>query len=254
MALVSLHDHRVAGCERRRGVASGDRKGEGKITRAEDRDRAQRHQHPPQIGPGKRLAGRLRRVDPGIDPGAFARDGGKHPELVGGAGAFARQSGGRQCRLEVGSLEKRVSEGDDFIGDPLEQRGALFSAGARKDRERLLREPQRLVDVGGAGDMKRAGEQGLIERARDRERLARTAAERLADEILSVQIHGRKQGWRAKAGERTQTTCTRLTRRPIPLMAISTSSLASSVNESGGTMPVPVSSTAPRGKRWLRKR
>ena len=55
-------------------------------------------------------------------------------------------------------------------------------------------------------------------------------------------------------GAVTQTTATGFSSAPIPAMAIRTRSPGSSVNESGGTTPAPVSRIAPWGKAWERNR
>jgi hypothetical protein len=63
MAVVGLHDDRAARSQRRRGVASGDREREREVARGEHRDWSDRVQHPPQLGPGRRLRVRVWVVD-----------------------------------------------------------------------------------------------------------------------------------------------------------------------------------------------
>jgi len=47
---VRLDDHRAPGGERARGVVPEDPEAEREVARPEDRDRAQRHEHAPQVG------------------------------------------------------------------------------------------------------------------------------------------------------------------------------------------------------------
>ncbi len=118
---MRLHDHGAAGREGRRRVATGDGKCQGKIARAKHDHRAEREQHPPQIGAGQRLAIRQRGVDARIDPRALAHELREEPELPAGARALAGDARERQAGFGIRPLEQRVAERLDFGGDRFEQ-------------------------------------------------------------------------------------------------------------------------------------
>ena len=63
----------------------------------------------------------------------------------------------------------------------------------------------------------------------------------------------RRETW-MRMGASCQTTATGFSSVPIPEMVMRTESPASSVNESGGTIPAPVSRTAPCGNACERNR
>jgi hypothetical protein len=121
---VRLHDDRAAGGQRGDRVAAGDREREREVGGAEDRDRAERHQHPPQVGPWHGLALGLRAVEPRVDPRALLDQRREEARLVRGARPLALEPGARERRLGLGALEERVAEGDQALGDRAEEGGA----------------------------------------------------------------------------------------------------------------------------------
>ena len=72
----------------RRGIPAGHGKRQGKVTRAEDHDRAQGTQHGAQVRLGSRFTLCIGAVDPSHDPGAFLSDLGKQAKLATGTRSF----------------------------------------------------------------------------------------------------------------------------------------------------------------------
>ena len=97
MGAVRLDHDGTARRERRGRVAAGDGEGEGKVAGAEDDHRPERNEHPAQIRTRQRLAIRERRINPRVDPRAFAHELREKPELPAGAAAFARDAGKGQA-------------------------------------------------------------------------------------------------------------------------------------------------------------
>ena len=140
---------------------------------------------------GKRLAIGQRGINAGVHPGAFAHDLGEEPELAHGAPALAGESVERQARLEMGALEQAVADGEDFLGDALEEHSALFRADLAASGERFLGEGERVMDILGRALVKGGLEFTAVERA-DRAKTARTGCGGDAiDEAFSVKGHGK---------------------------------------------------------------
>src|SRR5947199_6659519 len=105
MARMSLHDDRISGRERRRGIAATCAEREWKITRAKHRHRSARDEHPAQIGFWQRLAVKVRRIDHRFDPRSLANDLGEHTKLDARTGTLARKARPRQGRFKLATFQ-----------------------------------------------------------------------------------------------------------------------------------------------------
>ena len=121
MRRVRLDDYRAPGGQRRRRVCAGHRERQREVAGAEDRHRANRDQHAPNVRPRRPLIG-IGSIDTGVDPRAVARQRGEQPQLPGRAGTLTGQPlGDWQRRLGVGHRDKIVADRLDLHGDLLEQ-------------------------------------------------------------------------------------------------------------------------------------
>ena len=89
---VALDDDRAAGRERGRGVAADGAEGEREVARAEDRDRADRDEHAPQVGPRRGLRVGVGQVDDRAEVLAGGDEVGERPQLHRGALELAAQA------------------------------------------------------------------------------------------------------------------------------------------------------------------
>ena len=151
MGRVRLDDHRAAGGKRRGGVATGHRKGEREVRRAEHRHRADRDVAEPQVDARQRLALGHRRVDAGIQKIAVAHHAGEQAELAAGAAALALEPGARQAALGHHALDQGVAELHDLGRDRFQEGGARLERGLAVDRERGRGGGAEAGDVGGGG-------------------------------------------------------------------------------------------------------
>jgi hypothetical protein len=71
------------------------------------------------------------RIDAQLLPGACAHHRGKQAKLAHGAAAFTLQAGARQAAFAHGRFDQRIADGQDFLGDPFEERRALLPPVAR---------------------------------------------------------------------------------------------------------------------------
>ena len=141
MRRMALDDHRASRRERRRGVAAGDREREREVRGAEDRDGAERSQHPAKVG-SRRRGGRVRVVDRRLEVRPLDHGRREQAQLRG----RARELAGEACRAEVRLL---VGEGDELAGGPVErvghggQPGRPFAPPSRRPSSRRRRERRR---------------------------------------------------------------------------------------------------------------
>ena len=131
MRRMALDDHRAARSERRRGVTTGDRESEREVRRAEHRDGAYRHIDAAQIGPRQRRTVGKRGVDRRVEPVALADDGREQPQLSDGTATLAFDPRAGQAAFLDGAVDQFVTDGDDRIGDRLEEGRARFGIGRR---------------------------------------------------------------------------------------------------------------------------
>ena len=128
MRRMSLDDDRIARGERGSRISAGDRKGERKVARSKDNDRAKRTQQRAQIGPWQGRAIGLRWVDAGIDPRAFFGKLRKEPELVCGSRQLSLKTLFRQGRLAMRAFHQLHRNAFDSPCD-VAKKPALFLAG-----------------------------------------------------------------------------------------------------------------------------
>ena len=151
---VRLDDDGAAGGQRRGGVAAGHGEGEREVAGPEDRDRADRDEHPAQVR-ARAHRGLPGGVDRGLEVAALVEHLGEQPQLVAGAGQLAVQPGGAQCGLPVGDGDHVVPPGLQAVGEGAQQRRPAGAAegvqgGGRGERGRA--EPVRLLRSGLLGD------------------------------------------------------------------------------------------------------
>ena len=121
---MCFHHHRAARGERRGGVPTGHGEGEREVAGAEDRDRAEGHEHTPQVGAGPHGGVRCV-VDRGFQVGAFFEGGGELLELEAGAGEFTIEAGFAQRGLPVGDRDDGRALRLQGLGYSAQQRGPL---------------------------------------------------------------------------------------------------------------------------------
>ena len=105
---MSFDYDRIASCESRCCIATGDGKGKRKIAGAKDNDRAKWLQHGSDVRLGKWFSARICGIDACIDPRSFFDNIGKKPELVCSAYNFALQSRVRERRFQVRSFDQSI--------------------------------------------------------------------------------------------------------------------------------------------------
>ena len=186
-AMALDHDGRTGG-EGGCGVATGDRKGEREVGRAEHGDRTDRMVDAAQVGARQRLALGQRLVDGGVEPVAQAHIAGEEAQLAHGAATLALQARARQAGFGHGGFDQQVADAHDIVGDCFEEGCAGVGRQGRKAFERGLGQRGRFLDLSG----RRAGKGDIALFAGGRvdgvERLAAVALVR-ADEDGSVE-HG----------------------------------------------------------------
>jgi hypothetical protein len=162
---MGFHDHGATRGECRGRVPAGHRECEGKITRAQNAHRPERHQHAPQIRPWRGLAIGQRGINAGIDPRTFADQCGESFQLTAGPVALGIQTIHRQPRLGVDALKERVTQGDDLVGDGVEKIRPHINIEPAVNFEGLVGMMQGAVDIRGGGFVHRWLESRAVERA-----------------------------------------------------------------------------------------
>jgi hypothetical protein len=142
---MSIDDYGITGGERGGGVAPGYRKGEREIAGAEDRDRAERYEHRPDVWRRNRFATRLGSIDSGIDPGSFLDQRSKHPQLIAGATGFGLNAAGGQSGFEGGPFGQLLAYRFDIFRNlskeycfhPTRHPAVLFECGRREPARKV---------------------------------------------------------------------------------------------------------------------
>jgi hypothetical protein len=175
MCGVSLCDHRIprrkSGCR----VPTRDRKREGKIARAKDRDGSNGPQAGSHIGLRNGLAIVCRAIDAGIDPRAVLDQVCEQPELKAGPPCLPANPGFGERRLIRDRLDKQVDGGVQPVCNGPKQAGTVPTRGNRETPEgsvskfdgfvNLLARSREKIKIDGCV---RAGVDGLKGRPADR--------------------------------------------------------------------------------------
>jgi hypothetical protein len=155
MARVRLDHHRAAGGERAGGVPTGDREREREVAGGEDRDRPERDQHAPQVGPRRRQRVRVGQVDDRVDERALVDQVGERLKLDPAAGQLTTEAGHAQAGLGVGQRHQLIP-------------GHLQRGGDRPQQPRPFRQRRRGAHPGGLPGRARQLIQPVRRRVRDR--------------------------------------------------------------------------------------
>ena len=117
MRNVCVDDDRATGGECRRGVTAGNRVSEREVTCAENCDWPNRTKHRANVRFWQWFAIRDRVIDACINPSTFVEQIGEHPQLSTGASAFADESRVWERRFERCTLDERITESLNVVGD-----------------------------------------------------------------------------------------------------------------------------------------
>ncbi len=145
-------------------------------------------------GARERLAIGQRGIDAGIHPRAFADDFGEEPKLAHGAPALAGEAIEREARFDVGALRQFVAEGENLLGDALEESGPALGADLAKQGEGFLGVGERAGHILGHAFVKGGLEFAAIERADGAEGARAGFGGDAGDEAFSVESHI-VEGW-----------------------------------------------------------
>ena len=127
---VRLEHHRATGSECRCGVATGSRKRQRKIARAEHGDWTEADAVLTQIRARQWLAIRQRQVDPRAVEIATAQHFGEQTHLAAGATAFALNAPSRQRGFAADHGDEIITERVQFVGNRVEKLRTTLSAEA----------------------------------------------------------------------------------------------------------------------------
>ena len=114
MARVRLDHHRTSRRQRRGRVTPESGEREREIAGSHHDHGTDRDQHAAQIGPWDWLAIRLRVVDAGIHPRAFANQSRKRFELSAGASPLASETIEREAGFHMRPLQKVIADAEAF--------------------------------------------------------------------------------------------------------------------------------------------
>ena len=120
---MRLDHDRTTGRERRRGVATGNRKGEGKIRTAKDTNDADDRANPTKVGQrSHRRFGRV--IDRRVEKRTVSDDPGEESKLERGASKFSFETRHRQGGFEVSERYEVGCVTFEFFGHRLKKTSA----------------------------------------------------------------------------------------------------------------------------------
>lgn len=132
------------------GVAARDGEGEGEVAGAEDGDRAEWDEHPPDVG-SRSHRGLRRVVDGGLEVPAFAEGVGEEPELERRPGQLTLQADGTEPRLAVRLAAQYLGRALESARQRVQETGAPLSSPRAESGEGVLRAAHHLRDPIRAG-------------------------------------------------------------------------------------------------------
>src|SRR5690606_34594680 len=156
---MPLDDDGRARCEGSSRITTCNGECQREIACAEHRYGAYGNVLQTQIAAWQRLTIRHSGVNPRIDPGTTTQFARKQTQLTASAAPLTLQAGDRQAGLAVRTLDQRITQRLNPLGDLLQKAGALFQRGVAVDVESLCRE-----SAGGGHIILRAARKRRIER------------------------------------------------------------------------------------------